>query len=269
VDDFAAFARLVDTLRPWLGHVVVIGGWAHRLHHFHPLSHPPAYAPIRTKDADVAFSVSDPLTGDIAAAMKTAGFQEDFSGEYTPPITQYRLGGDDQGFFAEFLVPLYGSGVKRNGQPDATVTKAGVTAQKLRYLDLLLIRPWAVHLNKEVGVPVESPTDVMLANPVSFIAQKLLIQKYRKPEKKAQDALYIHDTLELFGGELPALKVLWQEIRPTLHGKTAGVIEALYREQFGGITDVIRTAARIPQDRVVTAERLQAACAYGLGEIFG
>jgi hypothetical protein len=201
--------------------------------------------------------------------MKAAGFQEDFSGEYTPPITQYRLGGDDQGFFAEFLAPLYGSGLKRNGQPDVTVAKAGVTAQKLRYLDLLLIRPWAVRLTKELGVPVESSTDVMLANPVSFIAQKLLIQKYRKPDKKAQDVLYIHDTLELFGGELPALRALWQEIRPTLHDKTARAIESLHREPFGVITDVIRTAARIPQDRVVTPERMQAVCAYGLGEIFG
>ena len=165
-----------------------------------------AYAPLRTRDADVAFSLSAPLTGDIAAAMKTAGFQEDFSGDYTPPITQYRLGGDDQGFFAEFLAPLHGSGLKRNGQPDVTFAKAGVTAQKLRHLDLLLVRPWAVRLSNEIGVPVHSPTDVMLANPVSFIAQKLLIQKYRKPEKKAQDALYIHDTLELFGGELPALR---------------------------------------------------------------
>jgi len=269
VDDFAAFACLLDALRPWLGHVVIVGGWAHRLHRFHPLSHAPAYASIRTRDADIAFSVTDLLTGDIAAAMKAAGFQEDFSGDHAPPITQYRLGADDQGFVAEFLALLYGSGLKRNGQPDATVARAGVTAQKLRYVDVLLLRPWAVRLTKELGVPAECPTDVRLANPVSFIAQKLLIQKYRKPDKKAQDALYIHDTLELFGGELPALRALAQDIRPALHDKTARAIESLHREQFGAITDVIRTAARIPQDRVVTPERMQAACAYGLGEIFG
>ncbi|MGE3578069.1 MAG: GSU2403 family nucleotidyltransferase fold protein [Vicinamibacterales bacterium] len=270
MDDFVAFARLLDALRPWLGHVVIIGGWAHRLHRFHPLSHPPQYAPLRTKDADVAFSTSAPLTGDIAAAMKTAGFHKDFSGEHTPPITQYRLGGDDQGFFAEFLTPLHGSGLKRNGQPDVSVAKAGVTAQKLRHLDLLLVEPWNVQLTKEIGVPVSSPVQVMLPNPVTFIAQKLLIQKHRKPDKKAQDALYIHDTLELFGGELTALKALWQEkVRPTLLDKTARTVDELQREQFGTVTDVIRNAARIPQDRVVTAERLQVACAYGLGEIFG
>ena len=187
-----------------------------------------------------------------------------------PPITQYRLGGDDQGFFAEFLTPLQGNGFKRSGQPDVTVAKAGVTAQKLRHLDLLLVHPWSVQLRNEVGVPVTSQVTVMVPNPVAFVAQKLLIQKHRKPDKKAQDALYIHDTLELFGGELTALKALWQEkVRPTMHNKTARTVVELQREQFGAVHDVIRNAARIPQDRVVTAERIQAACAYGLGEIFG
>lgn len=270
VDDFVAFARLIDALRPWLEHLVIIGGWAHRLYRFHPLSHPPTYAALQTRDADVAFSVSAPLTGDISAAMKAVGFEEDLSGEHRPPITQYRLAGDDQGFFAEFFVPLHGSGLKRNGQPDVTVAKAGVTAQKLRHLDLLLERPWAVRLTPENRVPVSSQVEVMLANPVSFIAQKLLIQKHRKPEKKAQDALYIHDTLELFGGELPALRELWQHgICPTLPDKTARTIQELQREQFGAVTDAIRNAARTRQDRALMPERMQAVCAYGLGEIFG
>ena len=119
-------------------------------------------------------------------------------------------------------------------------------------------------------MPVHAPVAVMLANPVSFIAQKLLIQRYRKSEKKAQDALYVHDTLELFGGELPTLRALWQEkVRPTLPGKTARTVERLQQEQFGAVTDVIRNAARIPQNRVLLPDRVQAACAYGLDEIFG
>ena len=34
--EFASFARLVDSLTPWLEQVVIIGGWAHRLHRLHP-----------------------------------------------------------------------------------------------------------------------------------------------------------------------------------------------------------------------------------------
>jgi hypothetical protein len=110
----------------------------------------------------------------------------------------------------------------------------------------------------------------MLPNPASFIAQKLLIQKYRKPEKRSQDVLYIHDTLELFGGELELLKTVWRdEIRPTLRSTTVRAVKQLCQTHFGSVTDVIRNAVRIPQDRALTPERLQATCAYGLNEIFG
>ena len=99
---------------------------------------------------------------------------------------------------------------------------------------------------------------------------KLLIQKHRQPGKRVQDALYIHDTLEFFGGDLDALRELWREkVKPTLPEKTAKTVERLQREHFAGVTDVIRNATRIPQDRVLAPDRMQGACAYGLEEIFG
>lgn len=270
MDDFAAFARLLDALRPWLGQLVIVGGWAHRLHRLHESASPPAYQAVRTKDADFAFSLSAPLSGDISAALKAADFHEEFLGEYSPPVTHYHLGHEKDGFFAEFLVPLEGGERKRDGKVDATAAKAGVVAQKLRYLQLLLVNPWVVQVTSKVGIPVKTGTDVMMPNPVSFMAQKLLIQDKRNSDKRAQDALYIHDTLELFGGDLPALKELWRaKVRPTLPVRTAKKVESLQREYFGGVTDVIRNAARIPQDRVLAPDQLQAACAYGLEEIFG
>ena len=269
MNDLAAFARLLDALRPWTNQLVIVGGWAHRLHRLHPLAHPPTYEAIRTKDADLAFSSSAPLEGDIAAALKNASFVEELSGEEMPPVTQYRLGADDKGFFAEFLTPLQGSGTKRSGRSDATLAKAGITAQKLRHLDLLLVKPWSVQLSSQVGIPVREPVAINLANPVSFMAQKLLIQKHRKPNKQAQDALYLHDTLELFGGELATLRTLWtNDVKPSLPDTTARTVERIQGELFGSISDVIRNAARIPQDRVVTPERMQAVCSFGLQEIF-
>src|SRR5262249_54300186 len=152
-------------------------------------------------------------------ALNSAGFSEIASDDHTPPITQYRLR-DGGGFYVEFVVPLRGSEAKRGGKVDLTAAIAGVTAQKLRYLDLLLVQPWAVRLGENVGVPLEPPIDVMLPNPTSFIAQKILIRSRRTAEKQAQDALYIHDTLELFSGELPALRTLWREVLgPTLPRK--------------------------------------------------
>ena len=269
MDDFDGIARLLDALHLWLGNLVIVGGWAHRLHRFHPLAHPPGYAPLLTRDVDVAFASRAPLRGDIRAALKAAGFTQEPSGDDIPPVTQYTLGSDDGGFRAEFLVPLVGDGLKRDGTADVTIAKAGITAQKLRHLDVLLASPWSIRVSSDIGIRVRQPLDVTVPNPVSFIAQKLLIHKHRRPDKQAQDALYIHDTLDLFGRALPTLRALWvDQVRPPLPKRTAATVERLYREQFGAITDIIRNAARIPQDRRLTPDRIQAACAYGLGEIF-
>ena len=166
--DFDSFARLVAALRPWLGQLVVVGGWAHRLHRFHHLANSPNYQPLRTADTDLVFAPEEDLEGDLRAALRAAGFTEEFFGDYAPPATHYRLSEDNGGFYAEFLTPLLGSGTKRNGAPDATISKAGVTAQKLRYLELLLLAPWTVNVGADVGVPIESPLALFV--PVQLIS---------------------------------------------------------------------------------------------------
>jgi hypothetical protein len=269
MEDAASFARLITALRPWLGHLVVAGGWAHRLHRLHPLAHNPAHEPVRTRDVDFALSLRAPVVGDINEALGAAGFSRTFLGEDAPPVTHYNLD-DDAGFYAEFLVPLEGSEIRRDGKRDVAVSLAGITAQKLRHLDLLLVAPWSVSVGANTGVPLERPADVLLPNPVSFVVQKLLIHEKRRPNKQAQDILYIHDTLELFGGVLDELRSLWiDHVRPSMPNKTAKRAEALAHTTFERVTDTIREAVRIPQDRSLTPDALRAACEYGLGEILG
>lgn len=270
MEDLAAFARLIEALRPWLTHLVVVGGWAHRLHRFHPLANPPEHLPVRTRDADIAFSMDAALDGNIRLALHDAGFGEELAGDHARPVTQYRLGNEDAGFYAEFLIPLHGSGLKRDGTPDATVSKAGITAQKLRYLDLLLISPWVVRAGRKLGVPVAADVDLLIPNPTSFIVQKLLIHSDRDGRKKAQDALYIHDTLELFGASIHQLRGLWLDrVRPSMPQKTARRALRVAKELFDDLSDTLREAARVPQDRQLTPEQIRAACEYGLGQILG
>lgn len=251
-------------LRPWHPQVVLVGGWAHRLHRLAPTAQPVDYQPLVTRDADVAFGLHDRLEGDIGAALRASGFHEELSGEFVPPVSHFRFGGDDQGFYVEFLAPQLGGAQRRDGTADATVFRAGVSAQKLRHLDLLLREPWTVR------VPGEPAATIRIANPVMFIAQKLLIAEARQPQKRAQDILYIHDTLDLFGGELDALGTLWHEtLRPTMSGTTAKTVEARAKAAFTQVSDDIRTAARIPPDRQLSPERMQQALAQGLGIVFG
>jgi Nucleotidyltransferase len=268
VEDMEAFARLVTALRPWLGQLVVVGGWAHRLHRFHRLATLPDHLPLRTRDTDLAFAPDEALAGDLRTALADAGFAEEFFGDDAPPATHYRLGEDDAGFYGEFLTPLHGSGLKRDGKPDATVSKAGITAQKLRYLEVLLVSPWSVRAGPESKVPIAADVELFVPNPTSFIVQKLLIHSDRRREKKAQDVLYIYDTLELFGGSLGELRRLWfEEVRPQMAPKTSRKAETVARALLAEVTDTIREAARIPQDRHLAPENVQRACEYGLGEI--
>lgn len=269
MNDLEALAKLIQALEPWRAHLVFVGGWAHRLYRFHPGVNAPAYQPIYTRDTDLAFANKAPLDGDIKGSLEKAGFSEQLTGESKPPVTYYTLGDRDAGFYAEFLTPLQGSGMKRNGEPDATLSKAGISAQKLRHLEILLVAPWVIKIGPDQGVPLARPLDIQLANPVSYIVQKFLIQKDRSPKKRAQDVLYIHDTLELFGPLLPQLNSLWKEsINPALHEKTSNKAVELARATFSSVTDTIREAVRIPQDRKLSPDNLQAACQLALTRVF-
>jgi hypothetical protein len=269
-DDRTRIQRALLALRPWLAHLVIVGGWAHRLHRLHPLAGRLAYQPVRTLDADIALSARPPVAGDLGAALRGAGFHAERSGEHTPPVTRYHLSTDDQGFFLEFLVPLEGAASTRSGRLKATVATAGVIAQQLRYIEILLLHPWTVSFGLEgVDHPGRS-IPIQLAHPVCFIAQRLLIQKERSPAKQAQDALYIHDTIDLLGHQRHRLREDWRgKIRPLLGVGVAGKVEQIAQDRFGKVTDAIRSACRIPQDRVLLPEELQERCAVGLQAIFG
>jgi hypothetical protein len=200
--------------------------------------------------------------------LADAGFNEEFVGDFRPPAIHYTLGDDDAGFYAEFLTPLMGSGRKRSGEPDVTVAKAGIVAQKMRHLDLLLLSPWTLRIGPDQGVPLRKPLDVQIVNPTSFIVQKLLIGHERRGDKRAQDVLYIHDTLELFGGALPMLRELWTNaVQPALAPKRIRELFECIHETFDAVDDVLREAARIPADRMLSADRMRALCELGLAEI--
>ncbi|MBL0163664.1 MAG: hypothetical protein IPP82_08490 [Xanthomonadales bacterium] len=269
MNDLAALSRLLEALTPWQAQVVLVGGWAHRMHRLHPLAIIPTYQPLLTRDMDIAFADRPPLKGDIKSALLEAGFVEEFFGEDHPPVTHYALGSSDGAFYAEFLTPLMGSGIKRNKEPDSTRSAAGITAQKLRHLEILLVEPWPIVVGPDQGYPLQSATIVQMANPVAFIGQKLLIQHARRPNKRAQDTLYIHDTLELFGAELPALSELWRtRIFPALSKNDARSIQESAHQNFSAVTDVIRDAAQIPADRKLSPNRVQQLCHAALAEIF-
>ena len=216
--ELEAFSKFIGALEPWLCEVVLIGGWAHRLYRHHPLARRLAYLPLITLDGDVA--VPPKLKArelSVRKRLLDAGFVEEFVGEDWPPATHYHYG-KGGGFYAEFLSPLVGSEYDRRGKRKATQEVGGISSQLLRYIEILMISPWKVQLGRENGYPFSPKRKVQIANPTSFLAQKILIHEDRVYKDRAKDLLYIHDTIEVFSESLEALRNIFQtDVAPKLH----------------------------------------------------
>lgn len=275
MSELAEFSTLAATLEPWRRQIVFIGGWAYRLYRYETRAYKPDYAPIFTQDADVAYAKQEAFEGDIKKALEGAGFKEEanLAGDFRPPAMRYTYGED--GFYAEFLTPQTGSGKRRNKvtremEPDHTEPNAGVVAQKLRHLEVLLHEPWLVTIPAEdtgLGEPV---VDLRIPNPVSFIVQKILIRDDRVPRKRAQDVLYIHDCLYIFGNAIESdLRPIWKSLEASLHDPQKRSLHAGIAELFSEVTDIIREAATIPADRTLNPEDMLQLCKNGLAELFG
>ncbi len=268
--EFASFARLVESLTPWLDQVVIIGGWAHRLHRLHPLAQPLRYEPLATLDADVALPRRIRVAGDeIYQRLAANGFEAEFLGHHRPPAAHYRLADPGIHFYAEFLTPLVGGAVGRRGKQNATQRVGGVSSQNLRYIEVLLAAPWSVALSAANGFPFANETGVQIANPVSFLAQKILIHRKRNRDERAKDILYMHDTIDTFATRIADLRAEWvRNIRHELHANSVRAVENAAATLFAAVTDSIRAASRIVQARNLPPEVIRETCNLGLARIF-
>jgi hypothetical protein len=242
--DEVGFARVVGALRPYLDDLVFVGGWAHRLFRLHRLAQPQPFRPLMTMDADIAAPAS--------LRPRSASIRQ---------------------LYVQFLTPLRGGELRRDGSPDATVTIQGVTAEKLRHLELLLVHPWTVELTASRGYPLGPlAVPVKICNPVSYLAQKLRTLSKRSPDKRGKDVLYIHDTILLFGGALDDLRLIWTEqLLAELATRARRQVVQAPERLFSGVTDAARDAASIAQStgaRNIRVEDLVAVCRRGLSEIF-
>ena len=264
--ELEAFSKFIVAIEPWLGEVVLVGGWAHRLYRLDPRARKLDYLPLTTLDGDVA--VPPKLKKEESTLRKRlleAGFEEEYIGNDRPPATHYHYG-KGGGFYAEFLAPLEGSEYDRSGKRKSTKEVGGVSSQLLRYIGILLLLPWKVELGEENGY---AKLTVQIANPACFLAQKVLIHGQRDYRDRAKDLLYMHDTIEVFSGILDELQELFRgAVAPKLHPRRVGELEGAADKLFGRVDDTLREAARMAAGRKLTAERLAETGEAGLKEIF-
>jgi hypothetical protein len=264
------FSKFIVALEPWLGEAVLVGGWAHRLYRLDPRARKLEYMPLTTLDGDVAVPPKlKEQESTVRKRLLEAGFKEGFVGDDHPPATHYHYG-KGGGFYAEFLAPLVGSEYDRHGKRKATMEVGGVSSQLLRYIEILLVSPWKVELSKKSGYPLSTKKALQIANPASFLAQKILIHDRRDHTDRAKDLLYMHDTVEVFSESLDELRQIFRnDIVPQLHSRKVTELEQASDSLFGKVDDAIREASLMAFGRRLSPARLAETARAGLTEIFG
>lgn len=225
----AFLAYVLSTFQPYLNRLVVVGGFAVRLYELHPRAARATVRVLRTFDADLATgNVRIPVAGQsLAALAAAAGFRPNFRGDHDPPVMKFVPADapaerrDADQYTIEFLSPLVGSAANRSGKVAATRDiQPGVTAQRLRYLDLLLETPWSVSLAGLPGVPAASHTlEARVPHPGFFIVQKILISgEPNRLEKRPKDMAYVYQVASVFRRELNELA---EEVRGRMNANPA------------------------------------------------
>ncbi|WP_158534288.1 hypothetical protein [Paracidovorax avenae] len=75
-------------------------------------------------------------------------------------------------------------------------------------------------------------------------------------------ATVVYDTIELFGALLDEFNAHWNaRIAPALGG-FANDVRKISAQTFAEVNDMVREAARIPADRNLPPEQIQATCSY-------
>ena len=186
--------------------MVIAGGWVPYLYAAHERPSGEAVA-LKTRDLDVAVSREVPeREKPIDQLLSEAGFTCEFRSLETPPVTAYVATHAGQEVEIEFITSARGAGGRgvRNVQN-------GLTAQALRYVDLLLEHKWFLLLDTISDGELEGR--VWLPTPAAFVFHKGLVFKERTDSlKREKDLYYIFYVLDGFRswhdwirGEMPRL----------------------------------------------------------------
>lgn len=183
--------RGLSAIEPYLGDVVVAGGWVPHIYELLYDATTAGRSP-RTRDIDLAVRRSVPVKDkSIDRLLVEAGFACEFHSLDTPPVTKYVAAGDDGEIEIEFITDAPGSAKAAiHVQPD-------LTAQELHYVGLLLDNPWPVDF--EELTDGEVCYTVLIPKPGAFVFHKALVFKDRSGRlKREKDLYYVFFVLDAF-----------------------------------------------------------------------
>lgn len=205
--DFDAFfRRVIRAIEPYLPDLVIAGGCANALYRHHPRATATPIPKPMTKDLDLACEPTRlALAGrrSLGDLIRDAGLRANFFGQMNPPVMKFSLEGSDTGPEVELLCPMEGAPRQTSeGEVQAVALQDGsVTAQPLRYLDLLLFEPWVIELARVPGFDDMTHTPPLrIPQPLTYLMQKVLSrdEQGRTPDKREKDCYYIYESAVVF-----------------------------------------------------------------------
>lgn len=206
--EFDAFLRrMLVVLKPYLSDIVVIGGTANALYRAHPLAADAPGDHPGTTDLDLAAPRKTRVVSGtpLIGVIKAAGLEVVLGGHDEPPLMKFRAGPASP-LEIEFLCPTSGAREEK-----AHLIQAGLSAQPIRHLDLLLHDPWKIDVSRVEGF-IGAPS-VLIPNPYCYVMQKILNVSDRGVEKRAKDFYYIYEVSVLFRDVLPQVARVGGSVR--------------------------------------------------------
>ena len=201
--------RILSIIEPYLQDLILVGGFASLLYSVHEEADNDDNPLLITYDVDLASEGKVTIKGEksIHESLEEEGFKCELVGKFEEPILKYYpTEKTDSEYYVEFLAPLLGSETKRNGKPDLIQKiQKDLSAQKLRYLDLLLHNTWAVHSSNLSALEDYPDLTIKLPHPCMYIMQKTLTLSKRQPMDRNKDYAYIYQTLTYFRKNLKSL----------------------------------------------------------------
>ena len=186
--------RVLKVLSPYLDEIVVVGGWVPFLYDRYGQMPSPHPLP-RTIDVDVVVPrhVEEHGRPTIDDLLSSAGYKARVSASEVP-VVKYELVSPVTEI--EFLTPEIG----RPGKA-ALAVQRGLTAQALRYLQILLEKTRKIEIRDTTG-GLDIDLAVKVPSPGAFVFQKGLTlsrSSHRSPDKISKDLYYIFRFLDSSG----------------------------------------------------------------------
>jgi hypothetical protein len=206
-EEMEFFYRVLSAIRLNLKDFVLVGGFASYLYQFHERAKPTDLPSLLTYDIDLASAEKIPVRGgkSVHQSLSEIGLEEEFTGNCVPPLVKYFPKDKKPFMYVEFLTPLRGSETKR-GVPDITQNiQPDLSAQKLRFLDLLLKHPWEINTRSVPAFNKYRKLVVKIPHPGMFIMQKILISERRTGKSRPKDFAYIYQTLSYLREDLEVI----------------------------------------------------------------